>query len=191
MTHPQKAASLTLCLLALLVVSVAAQAAYVRRWTIFPERSGVRVLVSVPQLADIAKRIGEKRVSVVSLLKPKMDLRNPKISKSMLKAVEEADVLLRLNPDLDPWIENLAKRSGNQRLCTETGIGYSCVESAASRQTLDPDALLKGRERSIAQVMLAAFVRADPKNETYYRSNSDAYLRTLTNSTQAKQKGKK
>jgi len=175
MISTQKAAKLSLCLFTLFVASTAVQAGYHHKWTIFPERSGTRVLTSIPQLADVAKKIGGRRVSVVSLLKPKADFHSPKITKSMAKAMNEADVLLRLSPSLDPWVDELAKQCSNQRLRTETGAGDACVEITPSQQVRDLDSLLRDKQtaQTVARVVLATLVRTDPKNESYYRANSD------------------
>ena len=179
-----RAISHTLILLALFATSTGAEAAYIHRWTIFPEHSGLRVLTSVPQLADVAKKIGGRRIAVVSLLKPSVDFHNPKLVGSMVKATEEADVLLRLNPSLDSWIEELTRQSNNQRLRPESGCFRACLEQTSVKNSRSLDLLLNDERtaRSVAQDVLGVLIHADPKNESYYRANSEAYLRTLQKS---------
>jgi ABC-type Zn uptake system ZnuABC Zn-binding protein ZnuA len=154
-------------------------AGYHHKWTIFPKRPGIKVATSLPQLAEITKHIGGKHVSVVSLLKSDKDTQNPKLYHSMIKAVKEADVLLRLSSTLDPYIEDLVIKTGKTRFMPESEHCYSCLKTSLPPQDLNSLLADKSNQEAIAQVVLSALINESPKFENDFRVQYQAYLHSL------------
>lgn len=174
------------CLLAIVTASPSIGATYSHRWTVFPENSGVKVAASVPQLARVARSIGEKHVAVVSLLKSSDGVKDPKLCDRMVKTIREADVVVRLSPDLDPYIEELIKKAGDCRVSNKAELCCACLAATARNgQNQDLKSLLANPSNmeTAARGIFAALVKADPADESYYQARLDAYLQSLKIST--------
>ena len=104
-----------------LSASASLSATYIHKWTAFPNDGKIKVAASNAYLAEVAREIGGDRVSVISLTKADQDARNPKLYKSMVKAVAEAALLLRVDKDYDPWIEELVQRARSARVVLDVG----------------------------------------------------------------------
>ena len=120
-----------------LSASASLSATYIHKWTAFPNDGKIKVAASNAYLAEVAREIGGDRVSVISLTKADQDARNPKLYKSMVKAVAEAALLLRVDKDYDPWIEELVQRARSA----------GCLDVGRSRIGLDRHTV-KSRQHS-------------------------------------------
>ena len=74
------------------------------------------VVTSTSDFADIASQIGGDRVKVTSLTGGKFDLHSIEPRPSMVMAVRNADLVVRIGMDLDLWCNSLIDASKNSRV---------------------------------------------------------------------------
>ncbi|MCL5103858.1 MAG: metal ABC transporter substrate-binding protein [Armatimonadetes bacterium] len=170
----------SLALIVLLVFTALghSMAGYVHRWTIFPQDDRIKVVASIPETGDIIKQIGGKRVAVVSLIKANQDARKVKVYESMIKAVHEADLLVRIDATYDPWVDEILKRARNSRVAPDSN-GYVTCSADAVRLLSDP-----ANRKAIAHSILDGLIRVAPKDESLFRANFELFCRE-TNQTPA------
>ncbi|MCL5103736.1 MAG: metal ABC transporter substrate-binding protein [Armatimonadetes bacterium] len=159
-----------------LAASASLSATYIHKWTAFPDDGRIRVAAGNVYLAQIAREIGGDRVSVISLTKTDQDARNPKLYKSMVKAVAEADVLLRVDKNYDPWIEELVQRARSARIAREADWLVACFQGTSQLDTAKVEAgkLDPAYRKDVAANILAALLKAAPKDESYFKNNYEA-----------------
>lgn len=168
-----------LFLFAISLAPSSATAGYHHKWTVFPQDDRIKVVTSVPVLAGVAKQIGGKSVAVVSLTKSDGRARESRISKSMIKAVDEATVLLRLDTAIDTWVDVVIKRAHNSAVSPGASGYSSCLMGAGlateakqgQSDSIPYSPLSPEVRKAIAQNILAALIRVSPNNEGYFRRN--------------------
>ena len=108
----------------------------------------ITVVATTPALGDIAKAVGGDKV-VVSVLSK--DESAPKAYHSVIQALKDAQVLLRLGDGFDSWVNGLIKTSGNTK--------FADVDTAGD---------------SRAAKVLAGLIAASPENRDYFQSRYEA-----------------
>ncbi|NLL15494.1 MAG: zinc ABC transporter substrate-binding protein [Fibrobacter sp.] len=89
---------------------------------LFSER--LQVVASMPDLADIAAKIGGDAVNVITLATGKEDLHSVPARPAFLPKLNKADLLLTLGLDAEhAWLPALVKEARNSRIC-EGGPGW-------------------------------------------------------------------
>src|SRR5688500_14833006 len=81
-----------------------------------PSASGdarLRVGATTGQAADFAREAGGDRVQVTGLLAPNADPHEFELRPDDVKALADADLLIRSGGDLDDWLESAIDSSGN------------------------------------------------------------------------------
>jgi zinc/manganese transport system substrate-binding protein len=181
--EPARAAVFVLAALALQVLSpVVAGAADV----------AVKVVASVPDLGDMARRIGGDRVAVEVLASGREDLHGVPARPSFIPKLSRADLLLTLGLDAEhSWLPSLADEARNPRI-REDQAGW--IETSRGVEVLDVPTVLSRAEgeqhpegnphinigpqngavmaRNIADA-LGAF---DPEGAAEYGRRLDAYV---------------
>ncbi|MCL5103903.1 MAG: metal ABC transporter substrate-binding protein, partial [Armatimonadetes bacterium] len=148
----------------------------------------ILVVATTATLADIAHYIGGQKVYVTPLTEGYPPESEPKSEyRSVMAALKEAHVLLRLGKAYDPWIEGLAGNSGNARIASnrpgnvDTSAGIADVASSgcghASYYWLDPE-----NGKKIASNILAGLENASPKDADYFRRNYGEFVRKIDES---------
>jgi ABC-type Zn uptake system ZnuABC Zn-binding protein ZnuA len=143
--------ALSLLFVSIFVSSLLAHRCY-NKPHVFPKTSLLKVVVSTPDLAKIANQIGRNKVYVVSLIKPGVDIAEAKIFKSMILASDEADVLIRISPDKDKYIEKMMDSIKNNKVKTGGKMYFE-----------NPDVS--------NDIVLSALIAGSPKNEAYFKKN--------------------
>ncbi|MBN2380005.1 zinc ABC transporter substrate-binding protein [candidate division WOR-3 bacterium] len=67
----------------------------------------VKVVTTIPPLADFSRQIGGSRVEVTNLLSPGASPHTFEPTPSEAMAAEEADLIVRIGGDVDHWVEGL------------------------------------------------------------------------------------
>jgi len=156
----------------------------------------LKVVATIPDLADIAREIGGELVEVTTIAKGTENIHSVSIKPSHLVAVDRADVLLEIGLALEhAYVPALLEKGRNPRIrpgapgfvnCSE-GWQPLDVPSQVSRSegadlhplgnphmNLDPRA-----GRHFADRILEAFSRVDPAHEADYKRNHAAYVAKL------------
>jgi len=67
----------------------------------------IKVVATIPPLADFVRQIGGERVSVTTLLTPGTSPHTFEPAPSQARAAEEADLIVRVGLDVDHWVDDL------------------------------------------------------------------------------------
>ncbi len=157
--------------------------------------SPIRVVTSIPDLADMAREIGGDKVEVTSLSTGREDLHAVPLRPSFAVKLSRADLLLNLGLDAEhSWLNALAEESRNRRVMyqREGWIEvYKGIEILEKPRKLDR---AKGHQHPLgnphynvgpqngkimAQNIARAFMDFDPQNADYYNARLAAYLQKI------------
>ena len=160
-----------------------------------PASAALKVVASIPDLADIARHVGGDQVEVQSLATGVEDIHAVPMKPLYAVALNRADVLLVLGLEAEhAFIPGLLEASRNPKI-TRDAPGYvDCsvyirpleiptrIDRSLGDQhpmgnphyNLDP-VRMKDAARAIAE----GLARNDPEHEATYKKNLDAYLVTL------------
>lgn len=180
---PARAAAFVLAALAMLVLSpVVAGAAEV----------AVKVVASVPDLGDMARRIGGDRVAVEVLASGREDLHGVPARPSFIPKLSRADLLLTLGLDAEhSWLPALADEARNPPI-REDQAGW--IETSRGIEVLDVPTVLSRAEgeqhpegnphinigpqngAAMARNIADALGAFDPAGAAEYARRCDAYV---------------
>jgi ABC-type Zn uptake system ZnuABC Zn-binding protein ZnuA len=162
-----------------------------------PPRATVRVVTTIPDLADIAAEIGGDRIEVRSLAKGTMNIHAVPLKPSSLVAVNRADLFVQMGLSLEhAYVPGMLQKARNRRIqpgapgFVDCSVGWEPIEvpETLSRSmgtdlhplgnphyNLDP----RGG-RHIAGRILAGLLAVDPEGEEHYTARHAAYLERLS-----------
>jgi ABC-type Zn uptake system ZnuABC Zn-binding protein ZnuA len=150
---------------------------------------GVRVVTTLPELADFARKIGGARVEVTSLLTGLEDVHTYEPRMSDVRTVAGARVLVVVGLGLEEWLQSLVANAGNRNLVVvEASKGAKLIrEEAAPKDKhghrhgpanphvwLDP-----ANVAPMCRNILAALEAADPAGRDFYHKNLAAFLQQV------------
>ncbi|MBK8167383.1 MAG: zinc ABC transporter substrate-binding protein [bacterium] len=155
----------------------------------------VKVVASVPDLGDMARRIGGDRVQVDVLASGREDLHGVPARPSFIPKLSRADLLLTLGLDAEhSWLPALADEARNQRI-REDQTGW--IETSRGVAVLDVPTVLSRAEGEqhpegnphinigpqngamMARNVADAFSDFDPAGAAEYTRRCDAYVAEL------------
>jgi zinc/manganese transport system substrate-binding protein/manganese/iron transport system substrate-binding protein len=133
----------------------------------------VRVVATTGQAADFARAVGGDRVAVTGLLAPNADPHEFEVRPDDVKALADADLVVRSGGDLDEWLDGALDSSGSDAPQITLADHVTVVDD-------DPH-WWQDPHNAIAAVaaLRAALVEADPAGAAAYRRNAAAYTREL------------
>ena len=134
----------------------------------------LRVVVTIPVLADFARNIGGDHVSVRSVI---TGMENPHTygpRASDIKSLAEADMFIRVGLGLETWAERLAENAGNPHLLQVTASRGCKLIDGNPHVWMNID----NARRMVAAIM-QGMSRADPSRSGIYRRNADRYDKRL------------
>jgi len=155
----------------------------------------LNVVTSIPDIADMTRKIGGNRVVVTSLATGKEDLHAVPARPNFLPILNKADLLITLGLDAEhAWLPALAKSARNPKIAEgqpgwislEKGITVLNKPTTISRTegeqhpegnphfNIGPQA-----GHSMAHNICVALSKADPAGKVLYESNCDAYCETI------------
>jgi zinc/manganese transport system substrate-binding protein len=156
---------------------------------ILPAHATVKVVTSLPDLADIAQQIGGDRVKVDFIVKGNQDPHFVEVKPSYMMKLKSADIFFTVGMELEIWAPQLVDGSRNSNLNVvdlSRGIQKLEVPAAVNASLGDvhrfgnPHYWLDPRNiRVIADEMVDALAKVSPGDESFFRSNADAYLKKL------------
>jgi len=179
---------------ALFASAALATFAFLPAFAVMPVKP-IKVVATIPDLADFAKQIGGGRVEIKTLSKGTENLHNVHVRPSMLIALSRADLFLEMGLSMEAaWLPELLVRSGNKAIqpgakgfqnCSE---GWNAIEVpetlSRKRGHLHPEGNphfnfdpLAGRH--LAVMVHAALMRVDPGGEELFDANLKTTLKAL------------
>ncbi|MCY2960201.1 MAG: metal ABC transporter substrate-binding protein [Planctomycetota bacterium] len=155
----------------------------------------LRVVTTLPDLADVARRIGGDRVEVTSLTKGRENLHHVVARPSHLVALSRADVLVQVGLSLEMgFLPGLLENANNPKIrpgspgFVSVSVGWSAlnIPTVVSRKDGDvhpdgnPHLNLDPRGgRQIAERILAGLVAVDPEGQSAYETRAAQYRKEL------------
>ena len=155
----------------------------------------IRVVTTIPDLADITKQIGKDLVSVESLAKGVEFMHAVPVKPSFVPKLNQADLLVLIGLDLEiSWLPALLEVASNPRILPGQP-GY--IDCSVRVNVLEPPALLDRSEgdihpkgnphynldpvngKVIAETIAAALSRNFPQHQQAFQNNLKAYLAEL------------
>src|SRR5437763_13587091 len=79
-------------------------------------RAELKIVTTAPDYADIAKQIGQDKVSVHSVMKGPENVHNVMAKPTEMVYLNEADLFVHSGLDTEPWRDNLLRGARNPRV---------------------------------------------------------------------------
>lgn len=127
----------------------------------------VRVVATTTQTADLVRNVGGDLVSVRGLLAPNADPHEYEVRPHDVRALADADLVVRSGGEVDAWLDQAIDASGTDAPVVTLGAGGA---------TSDPHWWQDPRqaERAVGEIR-DALVRADPPHTAAYRGAAARY----------------
>ena len=154
----------------------------------------LRVVTTLPDYADIAKRIGGDRVDMRAIVHGEQDAHYIRPKPSFVAMVRRADVLIDTGLDLEMWLPTVIDKSGNAKVRSGQ-VGYVAVakgldllEKPEVVSRIEGGVHLYGNPhitcspvnvRGVARNIAAGLIKNDPAGEAEYAKRRDAFIRDL------------
>jgi zinc/manganese transport system substrate-binding protein len=155
----------------------------------------IRVITTIPDLADITKQIGKDLVNVESLAKGVEFMHAVPVKPSFVPKLNQADLLVLMGLDMEAsWIPALLEVASNSRILPgqagyiDCSVGIPVLEAPARLDRAEGDLHPKGNPhfnldpvygKIIAQNIAAALSRNFPPHQPVFEKNLKAYLAEL------------
>lgn len=151
--------------------------------------AAVKVVTTLPDLADFAREIGGDRIKVDYIVRGDQDPHFVEVKPSYMMKLKSADIFLTVGMELEMWAPQIVDGSRNSSLDVvdlSKQIQKLEVPSKVDASLGDvhrfgnPHYWLDPRNvRPIIEEILAALVKASPGDEQLFRANADQYLKKL------------
>jgi ABC-type Zn uptake system ZnuABC Zn-binding protein ZnuA len=150
----------------------------------------VRIVTTLPDLADITQAIGGERVEVDYIVRGDQNPHFIEVKPSYMMKLKRADIFIIVGMELELWAPQIVDGSRNDQLevldLSSAAIEKLEVPTRVDRSQGDihrfgnPHYWLDPRNiHLIAEEVLHALTRAAPDDEPYFRENMLAYLEAL------------
>jgi zinc/manganese transport system substrate-binding protein len=159
------------------------------------EAQTIRVITTIPDLADMTKQIGQDLVAVESLARGVEYMHNVPIKPSFVPKLNRADLVVLMGLDLEvSWLPALLEVAHNPKILpgqngyVDCSVGISVLELPASVDRSEGDVHPKGNPhynldprngRIIARNIAAALARNFPQHQPAFEKNLNTYLAEL------------
>lgn len=149
----------------------------------------LKVVATLPDLADFARIVGGDRVTVDQIVRGDQNPHFVEVKPSYMIKLKSANILLTVGMDLEMWAPQIVDGSRNRDLdVVDLSHDITKLEVPARVDASlgdvhrygNPHYWLDPRNvRPIMNEIIAAFARAAPEDEQYFRQNAETYLKTL------------
>jgi zinc transport system substrate-binding protein len=144
-----------------------------------PSADKVKIVATIPPLADFARQIGGDRVEVTTLLPPGASPHTFEPTPSLANAAAQADLVLRIGLDLDHWVQGLLPAEVPVITAAELE-GIEIITETGHHEGANPHIWLDPLYAEIVSTAIAEeLVRIDPQGEKTYQKNLAAFLAKL------------
>jgi len=162
---------------------------------IIPAEAKLRVVASIPDLADMASVIGGNKVKVICLTTGREDLHAVPVRPSFIPKLNRADLILNLGLDAEhAWLPAIVNEARNPKVM-ESGSGWIEVNKGIEilgrpkkfdraeghQHPLGNPHYNVGPQcgKHMAKNIAAAFMQNDPDNMHAYQTNLASYLERI------------
>jgi zinc/manganese transport system substrate-binding protein len=135
------------------------------------------VVATTTQLADFARNVGGKSVSVTQILKPNVDPHDYDPSPSDITAMGSAKVVVKNGVGLEKWLDGTLAAAGFTGAVADASTGIA-LRKGEGEESADGDPHIWQNPRNakaMARTIAAAFTKADPAHAAQYQRNLESY----------------
>jgi ABC-type Zn uptake system ZnuABC Zn-binding protein ZnuA len=143
----------------------------------------VTVVATTTQAADLARAVAGDRAEVVGLIPPNADPHDYEVRPADVKALADADVVIRSGGDLDDWLAEAIESSGGdaRELVLIDEVDTIEGEDGHEGEEIDPHWWQDPRNAATAVAAIEADLSAaDADGAATYARNAEAYTSRLT-----------
>jgi ABC-type Zn uptake system ZnuABC Zn-binding protein ZnuA len=133
-----------------------------------------RIVATTTQMADFARNVAGRRATVTQILAPNTDPHEYEVRPGDVKALAEADLVVRSGGEVDAWLDDALSAAGVDGDAVVDAGRAAGLEGDDPHWWQDP---LRA-EKGVAAIR-DALVRADPGGAAQYRSAAARYLTRL------------
>ncbi len=133
-----------------------------------------RVVATTTQLADFARNVARNRATVTQILAPNTDPHEYEVRPGDVKALTEADLVLRSGGEVDAWLDDALSAAGVDSGDVVDAGKAAGLEGEDPHWWQDP----VRAEKAVAAIR-DALVRGDPGGADEYRTGAERYLARL------------
>lgn len=151
--------------------------------------SAVRIVTSLPDLADLARNIGGDRVTVDYIVKGNQNPHFVEVKPSYMMKLKKADLFMIIGMELEMWAPQIIDGSRNAGLKTvDLSRSIEKLEVPARMDASQGDVHRYGNPhywldprnvKILLDEMLTAMIQVSPGDEEYFRANAASFLRKL------------
>jgi ABC-type Zn uptake system ZnuABC Zn-binding protein ZnuA len=151
--------------------------------------ANIRVVTSLPDLADLTRVVGGDRVTVDAIVRGDQNPHFVEVKPSYMMKLKSADLFIEIGLELEMWAPQIIDGSRNASLTVvDLSRGVEKLEVPAHVDASlgdvhrfgNPHYWLDPRNvRPMMQQIIAALARISPADEPFFRANADAYLKAL------------
>jgi ABC-type Zn uptake system ZnuABC Zn-binding protein ZnuA len=138
----------------------------------------LKVVATTTQVADFARNVGGDKVQVHQILKPNVDPHDYEPSPADLKAVAEADVVVKSGVGLEKWLDQVIEASGFDGTVVDASGGVAVRAGDGSDEQAGGDPHIWHNPLNV-KIMVAniekGFAAADTADAAAYEANLTAY----------------
>ncbi|GAA0360680.1 metal ABC transporter substrate-binding protein [Microbispora corallina] len=138
----------------------------------------LQVVATTTQIADFARAVGGDEVEVHQILKPNVDPHDYEPSPLDIKAIAEADVVVKNGVGLERWLDSVISSAGFDGPVVDASHGVTIRQGDGSAEEAAGDPHIWHDPRN-AKIMAAniekAYEAKDPADATAYRASLAAY----------------
>jgi ABC-type Zn uptake system ZnuABC Zn-binding protein ZnuA len=149
----------------------------------------VKVVTSLPELADLARQVGGEKVTVDFIVRGDQNPHFVEVKPSYMMKLKSADVFLTIGMDLELWAPQIVEGSRNASLdVVDLSKSIVKLEIPAKTDASQGDVHKYGNPhywldprnvRSMLNEIAAALARVSPGDEAAFRANGEAYAKKL------------
>ncbi len=149
----------------------------------------VKVVTTLPDLADLARQVGGDRVTVDFIVRGDQNPHFVEVKPSYMMKLKSADVFLTIGMELEMWAPQIVDGSRNTSLdVVDLSREVRKLEVPAKIDASQGDVHRFGNPhywldprnvRPIIEEIVAALAKASPADEQVFRANAGAYLKKL------------
>ncbi len=163
----------------------------------FAQATKIRVVATTPDLKALAEVVGGERVEVESLLRGDQDPHQLEVKRSHIENLKEADLLIRIGLDHEPWLPRLLRLVNNDRILPRSPGYLDASKGIALLETETPRAGGGGHVHGfgnthywldpenafiITDNIMKALKRISPKDAPAFQANRKLFLDRLRSS---------
>ena len=151
--------------------------------------AAVKVVTSIPELAEITQQIGGDRVKVDYIVRGDQNPHFVEVKPSYMMKLKSADIFLLIGMDLEMWAPQIIDGSRNTSLdVVDLSKNVQKLEVPAKVDASQGDVHRFGNPHywldprnihTVADEIVASLAKSSPGDEEYFRNNAAAYVKRL------------